>query len=346
MLIKIKKIKTLLIFLLDINYFMCQQNNLVSYKPTKHRLGDNLLSFSHTLWINYKFNIPIKYTKFPYSKLLKLSDFPKFKNINYKKKILLPNQDLNQFINKNDKNIEYIISYFPQSKIEFLDSKPPINNCIFFTWQFPYFDVDWKDIGFKEQLIKYIAPKNYVDLVNPPKNYHSIALHIRKYSGGVDYPLLDEETKQGKLFNPKQRYNDVVFPWKFPAEEFYIKWIRAIIKQLNGKIYIYVFTDHDNPNQLIEELKSNIKIDEILWDFRNEQNKDIEYVLNDLFSFKNFDFLIRSSSNFSFIGEIIGEYRATISPADHLWVDNRLIITKAKIDGYDKKFINKINLQN
>jgi hypothetical protein len=346
MLIKIKKIKILLPFLVNANFLICQQNCIVSHKPTGHRLGDNLLSFSHALWISYKFKIPIKYTEFEYSNMLKISDLAKFKKLKYKKKILQFNQIIEQFINKNDKNIEYIIPYFPQSKIEFLNPKPPTNDCIFYLWQFPYFAVDWKDLGFKNQLTKYISLKNYIELVVPPKNHHSIAVHIRKYSGGVDYPLLDEETKKGKLLNTSQRYNDVIFPWKFPAEEFYIKWIKAIINLLDGKKYVFIFTDHNNPQELINELKNSFKNDEILWDFRDDKNKDTKYVLNDLFSFRNFDFLIRSSSNFSFIGEIIGEYRATISPDDHIWIDNRLIITKAKINGYDLELINKLNSYN
>jgi hypothetical protein len=162
-------------------------------------------------------------------------------------------------------------------------------------------------------------------------------MHVRYGSGG-DSPLLEEAMDRGEEIKPLHSYSDVVFPWKCVPEKYYLDCLKSLFDTIlynqNNNIYIFIFTDYTKPNELVEKFKTEINKNynkEIIWACRNQKNVDTDFVLNDLFSFRNFDYFIRTDSNLAIIGEKIGSHVGVISPNGHYWKNNRLTISDVKV---------------
>lgn len=306
----------------------------VTYTFSGGRLGDNLIAYLHAKWISYKYNMQLLYKNFNYSDQLALhdkeirysSDFVK----KFKKSLELTKNGTLTFDNKL--NALYTIPYFPESLEEHrtIDVGINQNNALQrIGWlEFPYFAVDWEDKKFLKIIRELIKPKSELKLINPPKNCLSIALHVRKPSGGLDKPLLNGLPLN--MYDPNEIYFDVVFPLKFAPDSYYIdqlKRIRDIYK--NEKIYVYVFTDDPNPLELVNKYKKEINDSKIEFDCRRDNN--ISNVLEDLFSMTKFDCLIRADSNLSIVASKLVDYKIAISPLNHYWEGRSLKINKVQI---------------
>lgn len=279
----------------------------VTYTFSGGRFGDNLLAYCHAKWIAHKFKIPLLYKPFDYSDRLMMHILEQKYDDglvkNFESTVVV--QNLNQ-INPNA-NILYVIRYFPESMFEL--TRPHFAH---------YFIVDWNDPGFKCELKKMLAPLNMPTLIQPPKGYLSVAVHVRKGTG-YDISTLAEFDKLC-----------ADSPFKMPPDSFYIAQIKRIADIYHDKpLYVYIFTDHNNPAEIVEYYKSQLQNLSIVFDYRKTKNTHNVNVLEDFYSFTNFDCLIRPDSNFSFIASKISDHRLIIYPSRYAIRDGRVVITES-----------------
>lgn len=304
------------------------------------RLGDSLISFSRALFISTKYDIPIKINQFDYCDKLVLGNLPKINALDQFLEFNHLNDNLEKLIDHcKNKNKNLLLPYYPESIIEIGNENQ---------FKTGNFTVEWENKKFKKRLLENIKLKKNIQLINPPAKCISIAIHVRKYSGS-DFPLLEEAMDKGEEIKPLNTYGDVVFPWKCVPEKFYLDCLKSLFDTIlynrNNNIYIFIFTDYPNPNELVEKFKTEINKNynkRIIWSCRNQKNVDTDYVLNDLFSFRNFDYFIRTDSNLAIIGEKIGSNVGVISPNGHYWKNNRLTISDVKVKHKDHVIQNLI----
>lgn len=309
--------------------------SFVTYGSVGGRLGDFLIAYMHAAWVSYKYNLEILYNPFEYSDQLEIHRKDALYTKNHKKMrhiSLKPGMYLDQFINPKLNNVIYVIPYFPESKEEHLPVNCPFSNHTRNLNQYPFFDVDWNDLAFKKMLQEKIKPINSLSLIHPPKDRVSIAVHIRKNSNGFDLPLINE-LEDESLYNPNQKYVDILLPLKHPPESYYIEQIKYLAEiYRDNKLYLFIFTDDVDPEKITNRIKSQIIHDDIVFDYRKNINNHFSNVLEDLFSILNFDCFIRPDSNMTIAAGKIGNFKMLISPAHHTWVGKKMIIDKVNIE--------------
>lgn len=302
------------------------------------RLGDQIISYLHAKWVSYKYQLPLYYQPFPYSDQLVLHDQEmRYQDVpqHLYKKTLVRGQTLDQFINPFENNVLYAIPYFPESKEEYLPTQGPTKG-----WQRPTnifvdFPVDWHDKKFKKIIQKMVAPKYPINLVQPPKNKISVAIQVRKNSGGYDLPLLNGLAE--KDFNPDQVYVDVVFPLKHPPDAYYIEQLKKVIGMFpDREFYVFIFTDDPQPLAVMNAIKAGISDKNVEFACRTTENNHHSNVLEDLFSMTIFDCLVRPDSNLSIVAARLGDFKVTIAPKHHHWEERKLVIDEVVIEYGDQ----------
>lgn len=255
----------------------------VTYDLSGGRLGDNLLAYLRAKWVSYRYDMPLLYQPFPYSSELALGSIEHPDADSTMKKITFlgaPPQE----------KALYICPYFSECAWERKRTKEKF-----------YFQVDWKDPGFRKILEPLLKPQKELQLTLPPKGRISIAIHFRE-GGGYDV-----KNKAASLCG---------LAVKFPPFEFYIEGLLKTIALFKGKpLYCYLFTDASHPAIFLEKLKQAVPKDtQIVFDCRLDANADDKNVLEDFFSLFLFDALIHPQSNFSLIPSLIHDYAVCYAP--------------------------------
>lgn len=134
-------------------------------------------------------------------------------------------------------SVLYVIPYFPESLEEhmLMNHNHPYKKFNQRNLPLPYFKVDWDNKDFKKLIQELVYPKNIssLNLVTPPSGYYSIALHVRKSSGGFDLPLVCDIPKEQRSLD--QFYVDTGFPWKHPPDSYYIEQIKLVTNEKKDK---------------------------------------------------------------------------------------------------------------
>lgn len=314
-------------------------NSAVTYTFNGGRLGDKLISYLHAKWVSYVYGIPLLYKPFTYSDQLELHN----KEIAYESYNLRRfsnyfelHQNQSLVVNPNA-NTLYIIPYFSESVEERQLPQPGINannlvpNLGSLRNELPYFEVNWNDREFLHEIRQMIKPINNLKLIEPPQDGKiSVAVHVRKNSGGFDLPLLHD--LPAEQYNPHQLYTDVIFPFKHAPDEYFIEQIENIYHLYQQPLYIFIFTDDPNPIDILKKYRNKINNPEISFKCRNtEINNHYSNVLEDLFSMTKFNCFIRADSNISIVASKLTDFDILISPAHHIWQGRKLIIDKVNL---------------
>jgi hypothetical protein len=270
----------------------------VTYEFGGGRFGDQLMCYIHAKWISYYYGIPLIYEPFSFSNRLALH-YAEYSSIEHGRTLRRVRPDPGMEINYNRKELErYIIPYFPDSAWE----QEKRNN------EWYSFSVDWEDPEFKKELQQMIRPLYISPYLQIPSDRVSIALHVRE-GGGFD----------GEA---PWRWH----PLKFPPQSYYIEQVRKISKLFPGQpLYVYVFTDHQQPLELVQEYIRNLSDLDIKFDCRATDNNHAKNILEDFFEMTRFDCLVIADSNFSIIPSKIADYKVVIRPADFQWIDKHSI---------------------
>ena len=268
-------------------------HHAVTYEYSPGRFGDNLLSYIHAKWISYRYNIPLLYKPFIYSDQLILHEQEVLYSDSVRKqfdKIVVLGKHVS--VNPQARSfILYVAPYFPSSKWE-------LENAISFAGgRWDYFEVDWQDKGFIEELRKVIAPQKKIPPLDLPTDRITVAVHVRR-GGNHDTPDVPP-----------------LFPLKFLPDDFFITQLKELYVFLNKKpLYVYVFTDDTHPEKIVKTFEQHFQQLDIVCDCRKNGNNDTTNVVEDFFALKQFDCLIHSESNFSFIMSKVGDYMVSIFP--------------------------------
>lgn len=267
-------------------------SSAVTYDIAGGRFGDQILSYLHAKWIAYYYEMPLLFKPFIYSDQLYLHKaerhFRRSDLKRYKKRVRPTN---GSDIDYGNDGTLYVIPYFPES----LSDHTPEKN-------FYYFTVDWKESGFKSEIKKMITPLYPKTQLEFPADRISVAVHVR-LGGGFD----TDEIKRK-------------MPLKMPPESFYKEQIRHIYELLDHQpLYVYVFTDDQDPPSVMERLQDDTRDLDIQYDCRREGNAHNLNVLEDFLDMTRFECLIRPESNYSIVAEKIADFRIVISPAHFTW---------------------------
>jgi len=314
---KLKVLIKLTLFLFCYSAFGFQGRSYVTYQLPLGRLGDKLVSYIHAKWLAYKFGLKMLYRPFEYSDKLMLSKIDEpFGRINrsYYGYIRPYKGSKPNYYNKS--NVLFEICYFPECQEELIEPHP-----------YYHFSVNYKDPEFKALLQKAISPIVELDTIKPPKDCISLAVQVRRNSGGFDYPLSFEVIeKLGYL--PEGKYTDFIYPLKHPSDDYYIEQIKKASEFFNHQqMYLFIFTDDPKPALIVEKYRELLKdYNNIKFDYRKSDNGHQFNVLEDLFSITNFDAFIRPASNLGFVASIIGNFKLVISPKTHKKEGNKIII--------------------
>lgn len=275
--------------------------NKVTYETTGGRFADNLLSYIHTKWVSYKYQVPLVYRPFIYSNRLMLQIRNQSLQKRYYKKLVdLTNPAIVNL--RKGEGILFKVLYFPESQYE-------RKSCISYrrgAW--PYFAVDWKNSRFIEEVMKDISPRVPLNLAKILDNRINVAMHLRR--GGM-------------WDGAKERKE---FPLKFLHDNFFIEQLKRLYELMDKKaLYVHIFTDDLNPKRILEKYREEFRGYDIEFYIREENNSDRNFVLEDFFSFFKFDCFIHSESNYSYIPSMLGNYLVTIYPDSFKIIKDRVI---------------------
>jgi len=273
--------------------------------PYYGRLGDQLLHYVKAKWISHKTGLPLNVLPNSFYQGLMIEEKETF----YEKiprranKILLAG--FPTLLKKNN-GAYYLVSYTPYPSWELLMKMK-------------------RDKKFYKEIRELIYPNEELDLIKPPKEVISVAVHLRN-GGGYDKSLFSEQTY--KITNrltkittaPKKKFSDIFCPLKFPPEQYYIDQIKKLSEVLDHQeIYLFLFTDDPNPKSLASRIEKWIGLNNISFHFRKNNSHD-KNVLADFFSMMEFDYFIRGGdSSFSVVSDFLSNHVMSIFPTSCHW---------------------------
>ena len=190
----------------------------------------------------------------------------------------------------------FVCPYFPESDYELQ----------FDEWKDQYFSVDFENQEFLWTLRKMIAPLRPLHCTRPPKNQLSIAIHVREGSGHDPMNL------------------SLHFPYKSPPFCFYSTCLNRVLEILGEKpVFCFIFTDAKDPAAVAQRLAKDVPANyPISFHYREPNSSCSNSVLEDFFSFQNFDILIRPDSNFSIVPSLLHSFAIVCSPLE-FWFDEQ-----------------------
>ncbi len=269
------------------------------------RLGDKLFTYCRAKWLAHTYDLTFLCPDFPFRSTLMLVDnelpYSKQNNKQFSHiKIIKRESD----IVPGQEDTLYIMDFFMQ-----LDIVPTV------------FDhrmlINFKnDPEFLSQLCASLAPRDSIDALTLPQDMPTIAVHVRR--GGGYYMDDDKAFKR--------------WPLKFPPDAYYIDQIKRIAARHDADqpLYIYLFTDDKDPKAIVENYKEALQLPNLIFAYR-DQNKYQDHVLDDMFAMAQFDYLIRSNSQFTFISIIVGNHKLILSPYNATWHGDNVTIDRVWI---------------
>lgn len=311
----------------------------ITYNHNSGRLGDCLLNYAKHLYLAHTYDLNLYVIPFDYSDHFMIHETEQSINgsitNSYRNVIHIQNDaQICAFRNQNDQhyNTLFISTYYVTiDDITVLD-----------LYQHHIYKKSIEDPVFGKRLqaafqLKRMTPFDF------PDNKHSVAVHIRR-GGGFDRPLLSAQyqAEQVSEFDfdaySGQYFADKGFPFKFPPEQYYVEQIKFLHTHLDKQpMYVHVFTDDQNPGEIVQRLQEAINEENITFDYRKENNSHDRNVIEDIAAMSQFDYLIRSCSHYPWIAQIIGNHKAIIYPKTVEWQSNFMRVTESEIVFPDKE---------
>jgi hypothetical protein len=270
----------------------------------KGRLGNQIVTYVHAKWLNYKYNLPHLFVPFDFCDQFALYDIEKTllsDHYSEYKNVIVVNKNTN--IKKLPDSTLIMVPFFhdePNSCLHKNEKRYPIN---------------WNDPKFRTLVKSLLKPRFPVKTIPTKKNRFNLLVHVRK-GGGFD----SEATK-------------LKFRYKFPPDNFYISGIRTASELLKQKpIFVYIMTDDQNPAKIIEEFKHALQdVPNLEFAYREGVSGPDENVLEDFFSVAKFDGCIRGDSTFTLMAAYLGDMKLVIAPELCHVENNEVIVDKVDI---------------
>jgi len=276
------------------------------------RLGDYLLHYIKAKWVSNKNQLPLFLGASKYYVCLELSDEEVFlfSNPCNENRVVIKNIDENLDIYNLKENTSFIVKH---------NNKNILYEDISFTKG---------DKEFYSLIKKMVTPAIDLKTVKPNKDVLSVAIHIRT-GKGYDNPLLSEQYftlfpgLKRKYVNVRSMIMcaDTFHPDRFPPEIFYCKALQHLSEKLgHPPLYVYLFTDDQNPKELKKRIEEYVGLGNITFDSREDSGEEIVDVLADFFSIQNFNYLIRSlGSHFAIAADYLSDHDLVITSKQRHW---------------------------
>ena len=250
-------------------------SSAITWEANGGRFGDNLMSYARAKWLSYLYKIPLLYVPFDYSDQL------------------IMHEEETVYMPESAKSFSEI-NYLPL-KMAFTIN--PHNNTLYINQWSTTVEVNWHNKAFIDDLKKNISPRHPIKKMPIPKGCISVAVHVRK---------------GGSFDNQKERDR---CPLRFVSDEFFIDQIARIADMFpNQRLYIYIFTDDQNPKDLKKKFKKALKNPLLTFDYQRAKNNHYSNVLEDFFAMMNFHCIIRPKSHFSLFAQRLGNSKIAIYP--------------------------------
>jgi phospholipid N-methyltransferase len=183
---------------------------------------------------------------------------------------------------------------------------------------------------FGEALKQILIPLHKPTPLSLPKDIITVAVHVRKGSANDRVRSVQYNDEWDEILKKRRKMDsaivgnetDLFFPLKLPPEQFYVDQIIKLSELMdNALLYVYVFTDARDPQQVLEHLQKHIQRPNVML-FLTRTTSYNQYNANDLIDdihiMASCDCLIRPDSGFSVIAQLIGNHRVVIYPQDFL----------------------------
>ncbi len=304
------------------------------------RMGDKVVDYCKAEYLSRKYNIPFLLN---YS-----SDFDIFA-------LSLQKKRLNEAMRKN-----YGVHIIVKTENDIRENLKTQCNVLFFINAYTKLDLNdlpntgitydsrnieqifalmQVDNNFKEEIKTRLSLQNFKCCQTVKRQGElSVAVQIRRGNGLDKEIFLGESICLSEQFFGSCRkiiFADLVHPTKFPPTQYYVDQINRLAELFPKKILrIYCVTDEDDPVGLIEILKKNICHDNVLLElFRPSGDTFQMRIAEDLYRLATADCLIRSTSHFSGVAQLIGNHKMVIWPNAIKWIDNpkRLLVTSTAV---------------
>ncbi len=288
------------------------------------RFGDQLLLYYDAKYLAWLADLPFLYQPFEYSDQLMLD----WLELRYSPDLLCKFHKIlpaAEFLVENEAPTLYQVTFgepikFPQATKQ-------------------------NSVEFTEHMRRMISPKGKITGMELPTDRITVAVHVRK-GGGFDYPLLSqqeytpEQIEEVKGLPPPAigYYDDIFHPTKFPPDQFYIDQIKRLSDLYrDAPLYVYIFTDDPNPENIKERYKKMVSKDNIVFESKKNHHNYKSSVIEDFFCMMKFDCLIRSSSSFSMMVDRLGYFKVSISPKKVRWAGPILVVDEVSMIINDQK---------
>ncbi len=300
---------------------------VVTGLDSKSRLGDQLITYAKAKWFSYSHKIPFLHRPFTNSKNFKLHEKEQFADphANFENVIKIRHDRPHYTYRSSTLYKVGMDTYLGGYSLAWgspsvghsyhigLREKLLADSLFFFADDL--YEKVIENPEFAALLREMLEPIQPIKIVHPPDDRISIAVHVRT-SESYPYDSKYEVKNQGLRFAP---------------EQFYIDQIRNLSHELhNIPLYVFVFTDGLDPVGLTSRLRSGCNMPNITFESRSSPIPE-QFVLQDLYSMKNFTCLIRSCSYFSGIAQLMGRHALIIRPAHFVRNDQCIVIDKTDI---------------
>ena len=237
------------------------------------RLGDQLSKYMLTCWHSIEYGYEVK---------LPRNYFPEFVN-----------KHCGALFFKRNKNDRFLLlNKFKAGKLNFDKNCSCSSRIIVGVHHLALGSaIDWKNKKFNRKIDDFFSNiEKHVKITSIPQDAVSIAVHYRE--GGN----FDSQATKDKFKN------------KFLDIEFFLKGIREVLSVVphDVPVYIGLFSDSIYQNfvqhfkhEIFRKKRKNIRVCNL---------SKLNDVYHDLFTMSKFDFIVRPSSNFSFISHKIGNF--------------------------------------
>jgi len=305
--------------------------------------GDQALHYIKSKWLAHKYKIPFYLQPFLYSDQLRASQQEELLTdslrASFSRHISISNE---ADIKKNmQPETLFTIELWAQGygfSVEDLVNFLLLNN----------------DQAFLEQVRQCLRPLKTPPIPQIPEKVITVAVHIRKpvpfdfplysiqeydsslypsndeiiyvpESKTTEDPLNDHDTERAAITLYSDVHNG---PMKFPPTQFYIDQIKRLSEFLEDHpLYVYFFTSDSNAEVLFETIKKAVNKKNITYAQHYAQWN--AHIIDDSYLISQCNCLIKSTSTFSTISQLMGNHTITIFPGEYLWNNNILVINKS-----------------
>ncbi|MFA5075490.1 MAG: hypothetical protein WC436_05315 [Candidatus Babeliales bacterium] len=335
-------------------------------RTSRDRFGDQIIIYSKTKWLSYKYKIPFFLVTFEKSDKLRL--FHEEKHCSELKYYLYPilytifgryikvrtENDIINALKTNSKIPTLFIVRISTKMHEHLKVNIDYSQTAWFSSLL--YELMLQNPDFAKNLKNMLQPKDKIKKLTLPKDKITVAVHIRK-GGGFDPELKSKQYYDTSKYNieykeidlmgvseknknnfklilknntnvdakilTEKKFSDQKWPEKFPPEQYYIEQIQKLSSIFNHQpIYVHIFTDDKNPKILKKQIKKAVNLSNIEFNY----NKHNTNILQDYFAMTQFDCLIRSTSGFAYLAQMLGNHQVIMYPINLTWIKQDLLI--------------------